>query len=79
VHLDLTDEKAHRVLRRIGVLLDEMAAVALARHACRPRRFGRLATTPHQLPGRTPTTAKKERVGYGVPAKALLLSASWIA
>jgi hypothetical protein len=47
--LDLTDEKTHRVLHRIGVLLDEMAAVALAHHACRLRRFGRLASAPHQF------------------------------
>jgi hypothetical protein len=79
VHLDLTDEKAHRVLHRIGVLLDEMAAVALAHHACRLRRFGRLASTPHQFPGRTPKTAEKDCVGYRVPGKALLLSAFWIA
>jgi hypothetical protein len=79
VDLDLTDEKAHRVLHRIGVLLQEMAAAALAHHACRLRRFGRLASAPHQFPGRTPKTAKNDCVGYRVPANARLLSASWIA
>lgn len=69
------DSPAHR----IGVLLDEKAAVALARHACRLRRFGRLASAPNQFPGRTPKTAKNDCVGYRVPTKARLLSASWIA
>jgi hypothetical protein len=67
------------VLHRISVLLDEMAAVALAYLARRLRLFGRLASAPHQFPGQTLKTVKNDCVGYRVPAKARLLSASWIA
>ena len=57
------------MLPRIGVLLVEMAAVALAHHACRLRRFVRLASAPHECPGRTPKTPKNVPLAIACPRK----------